>query len=44
MEYLWSMYGVSSKEEQKNSGVPLKETPPLLDIKIQKREDNRNVI
>ena len=44
MEYLWSMYGVSSKEEQKNSGVPLKETPLFIDIKIQKREYDRNVI
>ena len=32
MEYLWSMYGVSSKEEQKNSGVSLKGNPLFTKI------------
>ena len=29
MEYLWSMYGVSSEEEQKESGLSCKEESPL---------------
>ena len=44
MDYVWSIYGVSSEEEHNKSGVSLKETPLFLDIKIQKREYDRNAI
>jgi len=40
MEYVWSIYGESSKEEWKNSGVPCMEKPLFFGEKSRERKEN----